>query len=96
MYHDGLQLMKENNIVNVLLPTTAYTLQIERPPARKTIDNMIVLLHQEQILIQMHMQIESNFDAIKNKRKNKNKIWVLDTRHCINTGEFPVHDVLHF
>ena len=35
---NGLQLMRENNIVCVLLPTTAYVLQISRPPARKMID----------------------------------------------------------
>lgn len=35
---EDIRAMAENKIVAVLLPTTAYVLRLERPPARKMID----------------------------------------------------------
>jgi len=39
----GQQMMSEYGIVAVLLPTTAHLLKIKQPPARKMIDNNIIV-----------------------------------------------------
>jgi imidazolonepropionase len=37
----GIEVMSKNEIIGVLLPTTAYILRIEYPPCRKLIENDI-------------------------------------------------------